>query len=265
MERYRTFIAKMGRKKAVLYTTLAALILALFFTGFYEIVMHNLGFGVRPVTAIIVAVAVTLTITPFLSWNFIGIFLRLYHLEEKMRNIAQHDQLTGLLSKHEFYERAKLITEFCRREDFDFTVAFLDLDNFKEINDTHGHLVGDDVLKRIGKGIKDNIRDNDLACRFGGDEFLLLFPNVSIRHCNQVLTRIERIVKNTYRKKDNEEEFGISLGLASYSNVKYDGIDSIIAAADYALYKAKEKTENNIHLFNSEDAKILYNSSWHCY
>ena len=223
--------------------------------------MYKLGFGVKPLTAFTITFAVTLTVTPLLSWNFVGIFLRLHHLEEEIRSIAQFDQLTGLLSRHEFFDRANLITSLCIRENLDFTVALMDLDNFKIVNDEFGHLAGDELLTNLGSEIKKNIRDNDLACRFGGDEFIFLFPNVTIHNFIPVQGRLEKIVRKLNLTIKSRAEIGISLGMASYSDVVYSGLDSMIAAADFALYEAKRNNHSNIHIFSKEDAAILFKNN----
>lgn len=261
MDNYRKFVSKMGRNKAVLYTTALALVLTLTFTGLYEIIMYKLGFGVKPLTAVIITFAVTLTVTPLLSWNFVGVFLRLHNLEEEIRSIAQYDQLTGLLSRHEFFDRAKMITSLCIREKIDFTVALMDLDNFKKVNDEFGHLAGDELLANLGSEIKKTIRENDLACRFGGDEFIFLLPNVTMKNFLPVQGRLENIIGKISSTIKSRAEIGISLGLASYTNVVYSGLDSMIAAADFALYKAKKDPHSNIHIFSEEDASLLFSDN----
>jgi diguanylate cyclase (GGDEF)-like protein len=122
----------------------------------------------------------------------------------------------------------------------EFSILMFDIDNFKGINDTYGHIAGDMCIKRLALIAKSSIRDEDSIGRYGGDEFVVVLPSLTISQA--------RLVAERFRKKVDETEsphFSVSIGIASYpqdaSNVK-----ELIAAADEGLYKSKRKGRNTV-------------------
>lgn len=156
----------------------------------------------------------------------------------ELSNEKNIDTLTGLYKKSYFISHLKIYLE----KDAPYTVIVIDLDNFKYVNDTYGHLAGDDVLKEFATLVKSNIRADDIFARWGGEEFLMLLKNTSIDNALKKLEEIHSIINNHQfqHTKKLSASFGITNG------VKGDSVDSILQRADKALYQAKDNGKNQI-------------------
>lgn len=174
--------------------------------------------------------------------------------ENRIEVLTNRDSLTSLFNRDYFVN--KLNYEMLRRNKEpdpkpELAVMFLDIDDFKEINDTLGHLVGDEILKEFAFRLKSSVREYDIATRFGGDEFIVLFPTT--RSDNEILHMANRIIEETSRPFyiDNTElHITASIGISRYP---IDGIDSttLIRNADIAMYRSKETKSRKITLFES--------------
>lgn len=167
---------------------------------------------------------------------------RLKNSEHKLRKMATHDALTGLPNRLLFKEMADKYLEIASREKHQAMVLFIDLDNFKPINDTYGHDVGDLVLKESAKHILSVLRSNDIVARIGGDEFLLMLWNFeSIQQTEQIMQRlIDNLSLPILDRDGNKLQISCSIGASIYPK---DGntLESLITTADQALYAAKEQ------------------------
>lgn len=171
---------------------------------------------------------------------------RIIQLENNVLELASLDYLTRLLNRRFFMLNSGEKIDLIKNNKDDFSVAMLDIDNFKIVNDTYGHSSGDKVLKSIAKILKDSCRENEIIGRYGGEEFIIFFSNI-----DKLVTRLmaERIRKNINGKGIFLEDYGksinvsVSIGIASCNKKEYD-IDDIIKKADFALYKAKEAGKN---------------------
>ena len=161
--------------------------------------------------------------------------------------MAEFDELTGI------YNRRKLnnlltyhINEF-KRYIKKFSIIFIDLDDFKKINDTYGHAIGDKVLQKFVQITKDNIRDVDIFARWGGEEFILLLPNTDIDDAYIVSEKIRKSIENYH---DNLIGFfTVSLGVSSIT--VDDTEESIVEKADKALYRAKSDGKNKTVIYST--------------
>lgn len=167
---------------------------------------------------------------------------------EQLASRANYDSLTGLLNRWEFMNHLeKEIVRF-KRYDSTFSFALLDLDQFKPINDDYGHTTGDLVLEKLGALIQQNIRFNDKAGRYGGDEFCIIFPETGVEEARNSIVRIQRSVQNTtFQSEEHNEavEVTFCVGLTAFSN-EHDDVKSFVNATDKLLYKAKAQGRNNI-------------------
>jgi diguanylate cyclase (GGDEF)-like protein len=168
-------------------------------------------------------------------------------LQEKLQLEATHDPLTNLFNRR--YLNEALSREFYRiiREKTSLCLVILDLDNFKILNDTYGHEAGDEVLKYIAALLTSHARGSDIACRFGGEEFVLVFNNTTI---DKIMPRLEKIreeIENAKIYFHNEvlQQITISMGVAQAPE-QGTTINDIIRAADMALYSAKKSGRNRI-------------------
>ncbi|MBL4868228.1 MAG: diguanylate cyclase [Pseudomonadales bacterium] len=157
---------------------------------------------------------------------------------------SQTDGLTGLYNRAHWEKR--LLEEFNRVKRYGSTMTLLmfDLDDFKLVNDTYGHLAGDAVLRGVSKHISDTLRENDIAGRYGGEEFAIVLPATDLEGAVMVAERLRKQICNmpvTFDK--NEISVSVSIGLAEY-NAEADSHEKLIAQADAALYSSKEQGRN---------------------
>ncbi|MCF4151480.1 diguanylate cyclase [Dethiosulfovibrio sp. F2B] len=172
---------------------------------------------------------------------------RILELQDKLAFFANHDQLTKLLNRHALFER--LSGEMARsdREGTPLTLGLLDLDHFKRINDTYGHLAGDRVLRSIAKILCRELRPYDVIGRYGGEEFVMVLPGASSEEGYRILDRIrERIGDRPLKLDDDRVELTVSMGLAEYRQGMT--MDGLIARADEAMYRAKDAGRDKVSL-----------------
>lgn len=161
---------------------------------------------------------------------------RIYH-----ENLANTDPLTGAYNRRYLNEFSYEYLKIVKRENKDLSLLLVDLDDFKKINDTFGHEIGDIVIKQLVEISKICIRESDLIVRFGGDEFVILLPNTNIQSARFVANKL--INKINEYNKNKEFNFSISVGISHYQ-IGDNSIDNIIQRADGALYEAKRVGKN---------------------
>ena len=169
--------------------------------------------------------------------------------EEHLRNLAYYDTLTGLPNRSLFNDRLLMAVAHAHRQDTQLAVLYLDLDDFKPINDAHGHQMGDKVLQEISARLADCTRDEDSVARLHGDEFTVLLSNIS--HRDDTLVLAERILDHLSAPVsvvDKEFQLSARVGIAVYPD-HGDTPDALIACADKAMYKAKGSGRNRYSLF----------------
>lgn len=170
-------------------------------------------------------------------------------LEEAMRS-AHCDFLTGLLSRGAFQELLEQEVSRARRHNHHITLIFFDLDNFKKINDSLGHLAGDETLKQVAGVLLASKRMEDIACRFGGDEFIVMLPQTNGKMGSRVAEKIHtRLNHLHFHYKGKEIKVQCSAGLASFPDHATD-CESLMDSADKALYQAKQQGRNRLVLFS---------------
>lgn len=155
------------------------------------------------------------------------------------------DALTGLYNAAYLKERvAEEVFYCCRREEGTFTLIFIDLNGFKAINDTYGHLVGDKVLVHVAKTLKENIRKEETLARYGGDEFILFLPGANHEEAEQAAQRLGQSVKqNSYLWKGVNIGPVLSIGTATYPADGHD-LEELLLTADRRMYKEKQQYKN---------------------
>ncbi len=177
--------------------------------------------------------------------------------EDHIRRQASFDALTGLPNRTVFFDHMTLAIAGATRNNTIFAVLFLDLDRFKDVNDSLGHMVGDELLKMVGKRLKSSIRSIDTVARFGGDEFTIILPEISRDHDAAVISEkiLERL--STPFAIENQELFvGASIGITVFPDDAKDEI-TLLRNADMAMYKAKEEGRNTYRFFSPEmSAKV---------
>jgi diguanylate cyclase (GGDEF)-like protein len=174
--------------------------------------------------------------------------------EEVIRYRASHDLLTGLPNRAYFDEKLAQALKEVRRDSlsphYQLAVLFLDLDQFKGINDTLGHTIGDELLREVAKRIKEIVNENTVFSRWGGDEFTLLIPNINrLSQATQEAASILNILEPAFNLHGNELFISASIGIAIYGEDSPDA-ESLIKHADLALYRAKSLGRNNYQVYD---------------
>jgi diguanylate cyclase (GGDEF)-like protein len=168
-------------------------------------------------------------------------------LHQLVRRQAVTDELTGLFNHRHFQEVMTAEVERARRYGDDLALIMLDLDNFKDVNDAHGHMQGDLVLREIGRVLRDTVRDVDEAARYGGEEMAVILPQTDLegafRFAERVRVRIEQLALPRV-DGDGTVRITASLGVAALSGGRSADRDDLVAAADAALYRAKRSGKN---------------------
>ncbi len=175
-----------------------------------------------------------------------------YVNQEKMRRIAEYDGLTGLVNRTLFQTRLEYAFQLSERENSMVTVFFMDLDGFKDINDTLGHDMGDKLLKKVAERLVNTLRKEDTVSRFGGDEFTALLSHAGNElNLLNIAAKVVSSVSEMYVIDGNELFVTVSLGISS-GHSKNCTPNQLLKQADAALYLAKAEGKNNYQLFNDE-------------
>ncbi len=175
---------------------------------------------------------------------------------EELR-LAGHDALTGLITRREFERRLETALAGAAREPKWYTLLYLDLDHFKVINDTCGHLAGDELLRQVTGVVQGTIRQRDSFARLGGDEFAVLLescPPVPAEHISQDLVLAIQNFSFTWGEK--AFKVGVSVGLVSFRDASTSLLE-IMCAADDACYEAKKRGRNRVHVYRLADSEVI--------
>ena len=165
---------------------------------------------------------------------------------KNLKENAILDPLTGVYNKRQILNfLEKFLANFVRYKKDPFSIMMLDIDYFKKINDTYGHLAGDFVLKEFVKIIKNKIRSSDILGRFGGEEFILILPNTKVSGALKLAMRIKDEVEN-YVFEYGKEKIKITTSIGITSVSLNDSVESLLERVDEALYDAKRKGRNRI-------------------
>jgi diguanylate cyclase (GGDEF)-like protein len=165
---------------------------------------------------------------------------------EELERLSITDGLTGLHNRNHLMETCAMEIARADRQEQPLAALMIDLDHFKEYNDTLGHQAGDDVLSQLGVILLDCVREVDYAARYGGEEFLILLPQTDIGGAAEVAERIrERVAEETADRKNKATPVTLSIGVAEYPKHGHNA-DALIAAADAALYQAKRRGRNRV-------------------
>ena len=186
--------------------------------------------------------------------NILGIHIMNAQLYQKSQKLALTDGLTGLYNKHIFMEFLKKEHIYSERHGLPFYLSLMDVDDFKAVNDTHGHRIGDEVLAQIGSLCSTLARTSDVTARYGGEEMALLIKDGGLEEIMAVLERIRNGIWNN--KFPNDIRMSMSIGLSRYAPGDNDSIEKLIDRADSALYKAKAAGKNRTEvLLKDEDSR----------
>jgi len=162
---------------------------------------------------------------------------------EKINTLANLDGLTKLYNNRFFYELLDLEFKKAKRYQYHFSIIYIDLDNFKQVNDTYGHNKGDELLIDIANILKNSVRESDIIARVGGDEFVIFLQNINAEYSLMIINKLKTEIINEMKK--NNWPVTCSIGIATYYKIP-DKMHEIIKNADNLMYIAKKKGKNRI-------------------
>ena len=167
-------------------------------------------------------------------------------LQEQLREQAHRDPLTGQYNRRYLDTTLQRELMRCAREESPISLLMVDIDHFKTINDTHGHPVGDEVLRQMGLILATHARAHDVVCRYGGEEFLLMLPQLPLPQALQRAEQLRRAVQShAFLTAGGEIAVTLSVGVASYPDHGHT-VDELLRSADHALYQAKREGRNRV-------------------
>ena len=166
--------------------------------------------------------------------------LRLCKAIHTLDTLANIDALTGIANRRNFFSHANIYLEEAESKEEALHLFVLDLDNFKSINDTYGHAVGDTIIKDLVRIINTNVPNIKTFARLGGDEFVLILTEISAHHARQKLNNIRMLVEKSHFRPRNSAHYTVSIGMATQMRHELI-IDPLLLRADINLYKAKQE------------------------
>jgi len=172
--------------------------------------------------------------------------LYLQDLQEELKLLASTDPMTQLYNRRYFTEMSESLLDLAKRNKTESAIIMLDIDKFKNVNDTYGHKVGDDVIISLSKTLQKLTRKSDIVSRWGGEEFVILLPNTNIDGALTIAQKIRVTVENLVLEKNRELKFTVSLGVSMVDTQNDLNIEASIGRADEALYEAKESGRNRV-------------------
>lgn len=171
------------------------------------------------------------------------------HYENKILEISNKDSLTNVYNRRYIYDKAEDLIEEYKNNENNFSICILDIDEFKVINDTYGHQIGDYILKEFVKVIEKNLRSCDMLGRYGGEEFIVILDKSSLEESAEIMERILTIIRNTtFSLNEIDINFTFSAGISNSKEIDKNsmGIDDLVKLADQRMYEAKNTNRNRV-------------------
>jgi diguanylate cyclase (GGDEF)-like protein len=217
------------------------------FTAWFEPEAILPTFGPRPAPggSLLAFYAVTI------ASSFAFLLMHKERADRETHELATTDSLTGVYNRRTFKELAEPLLSRARRTRGPVSLLLLDLDHFKRVNDTYGHLAGDDVLEAFAGLARTCLRKEDLLARYGGEEFVVLLPGTAETAAMALAERIREEVAGTpLRAGENDAHITVSIGLAGETGEQLPSLEGLLGRADQALYAAKAQGRNRVVVAN---------------
>jgi len=200
----------------------------------------------------------SLLFTPIKNEQYVNLYARditqIKQAEEDLNYQATHDPLTQLLNRFAFESSLQASLELAQDKKINSILLYVDLDQFKIVNDTSGHVAGDELLRQISGTFSDNIRDSDVLARLGGDEFGIILHNCDTEHGEHIAHKILQVINDfRFLWDDKSFEIGASIGLVAIHS-DCDSVVSLMGEADIACYAAKDAGRNRLQIFKQDEA-----------
>lgn len=177
-------------------------------------------------------------------------------LSKQLAYQASHDGLTGLINRREFEARLQYILTSSRKSRKQYFLCYMDLDQFKVINDTCGHAAGDELLRQLGTILQDNVRTEDTLARLGGDEFAAIIQYSTLDQAHMIVNQLLKTIENfRFEWRGKTYSVGVSIGMVPITRHSVN-LNDLLKQADAACYVAKDTGRNRIHLYQHNDARL---------
>ncbi len=185
---------------------------------------------------------ITKPIRPSIMKARVNTHITLKQQRDQLLSMATHDQLTGLYNRHYLLHSAQNIISRSLRHEMPLSLAMMDIDHFKKINDTHGHPVGDAVLQQVATLLEENCRQEDIVVRFGGEEFVIMFDHTGIHDAEKKAEQLRRLIEAL-----QPERLVVTMSIGIVQLKTYENnIEQLIKRADVAMYTGKETGRNKV-------------------
>lgn len=237
MKPLQEIVRSVGQARLMALITLVSVVLSVLVTYATSLVV---GHGLPPESWVL-AIATPLLVAPLAAWYPIRLLVTIHRMEEKMRALATYDPMTGAMTRQAFIEHAEQHLVWARQSGKGFSLLMIDIDRFKEVNDTFGHAVGDLVLSSFGALVRATKRDGDFFGRLGGEEFALLLPNTHLSGAQTFAEKLLNAIRNQPVNVDGwRVAYTASIGLEEFLPDAPLAFDGLLHHADRALYAAKK-------------------------
>ncbi|MDD1978161.1 MULTISPECIES: diguanylate cyclase [Pseudomonas] len=224
--------------------------------GGLSIALFGAGLQLQATPMQIYACLPMLTLYPMaVGWVCYNLAMKLAEHKRRLSALSRTDSLTGLLNHGSWKDLLQLKFQICQQQHCQAVIALIDIDHFKAINDTYGHVVGDCVLTQLSSELKRGLREDDLAGRYGGDEFCLILPNSDVEQARQTMERLRERIGSYRNPQLPALRISLSIGLASCREDLTDA-EAWLNEADKALYVAKNSGRNQVN-FSQPDLTTL--------
>lgn len=241
---------KINRIKILLFTTLLSILSSILISS---LIMEIISNGIDMVTLSISIIA-PLIIAPCVIWYLVGLTVKIEHLEKEQRKLATYDMLTGLLVRRVFLSNVEALLNLAERSRGVLSFVYIDIDNFKNINDKFGHTCGDAVLASFAENLRNSMRKSDVVGRIGGEEFAVALPDTDIKRCIHVLEKISSLAKTAQVEAAGQKiVYTISIGVTVFNKSNRVGVEQLIEQADAALYHAKRSGKDCIVRYSERE------------
>ncbi|MFT5134059.1 MAG: diguanylate cyclase (GGDEF)-like protein/PAS domain S-box-containing protein, partial [Gammaproteobacteria bacterium] len=179
-----------------------------------------------------------------------------YELAEQLSYQASHDALTGLVNRREFERRTERLLSTIRQNQSEHALCYMDLDQFKVVNDTCGHTAGDEMMQQLSAVLQKAVRKRDTLARLGGDEFGVLIEHCSSEHAHRVASTLQKVIQDyQFVWEGHVFRVGVSIGLVAITET-FSNLTELLKQADAACYMAKDLGRNRIHVYRGDDASL---------
>lgn len=237
----RNLLRQHGAIRVTIGVTLIAVLCSLIITTAIDFVVdRNIS-----ADATILSIVIPAILAPLFEYRAFHLLDELDKVEQRLTVLATTDDLTGAYNRRRFIELANAEIARIERYGGKLSLAILDFDNFKMVNDQHGHLAGDQALILVSKICRANIRETDIFARYGGDEFVMLFPETDEAQARECLQRILCNLEEAEISHSVNYHPRVSIGLFTF-NTATSTLDDLLYKADIALYRAKQTGGNKV-------------------